>query len=68
MYIENSKLKCDLIENIVWDGIDHSDYPDYCDAYITEATYNGVPMDPDGIDLINEDRDFVYRKLMDHLY
>ena len=32
------------IDNIVFDGIDHKDYPDYCDAYIVSADYMGREM------------------------
>jgi len=28
------KLNYDAIDDITFDGIDHNDYPDYCDAYI----------------------------------
>jgi hypothetical protein len=55
------------ITNIEFDGIDHSDYPDYSDAYIVSADYDGVEMTDLQIEEINEDRDFVYEKLMDNL-
>ena len=29
---------------IEWDGIDHSDHPDYCDAYIVRAERDGVEL------------------------
>ena len=56
------------ITNIQFDGIDHSDYPDYCDAYITSADYNGVPMTEDQLLELSEDGDFVYSSLMNYLY
>ena len=28
------------IDDIVIEGIDHNDYPDFCDAYIESAMYN----------------------------
>lgn len=57
-----------LISNIKFDGIDHEDCPDYCDAHIISAEYNGIEMTEEQIELLNEDRDYVYEKLMDYLY
>lgn len=56
------------IDNIEFDGIDHKDYPDYSDAHILTADYKGVPMTDEQLDEINENRDFVYEKLMEHLH
>ncbi len=33
------------IEDVEVDGIDTSDYPDFCDAYIAAATYRGRQTD-----------------------
>ena len=49
-----------LIDNIEVDDIDTSDYPDFCDAFISSADYNGKPMTDDQLDELNEDSDFVY--------
>ena len=55
------------ITNIEFDGIDHSDYPDYCDAYIVSADYDGQPMTEEQLEEICEDGDFVYESLMNYL-
>ena len=55
------------ITNIEFDGIDYLDYPDYSDAYIVSADYDGLEMTDSQIEEINEDRDFVYEQLMDYL-
>ena len=55
------------IYNIEFDGIDYSDYPDFCDAFICSAERNGEPLNDDELNELNEDTDFVYNKLMDHL-
>ena len=55
------------IDNIVFDGIDHNDRPDYCDAYILSADYDGEEMTEEQLDELNEDRNFVYEKLHDYL-
>ena len=56
------------IGNIEFDGIDHKDYPDYCDAYIVSAEYDGEQMTEEQIEELNDDRDFVYESLMDYLH
>ena len=43
------------IDNIEIDGIDTKDYPDFCDAYIVSADYDGVPMTDEQLDEINDD-------------
>ncbi len=56
------------IDNIKFEAIDHKDYPDFCDACIVEADYKGVPMTDEEIELINEDRQFVYDRLIAYLF
>ena len=55
------------IDNIEIDGIDTKDYPDFCDAYISSAEYDGVPMTDEQLDELNEDGDYVYGHIMDYL-
>ena len=31
-----------------------SDYPDFCDAYIESATFNGVKLTDDQLDILND--------------
>lgn len=57
-----------LISNIDFDGIDYKDAPDYCDAYIVSADYDGEQMTEEQIEKLNDDRDFVYESLMDYLH
>ena len=57
-----------LIDNIEVDGIDTKDYPDFCDAYITSADYDGEPMTDEQLDELNEDSDFVYECVQNHLF
>jgi hypothetical protein len=62
------KLNYDLIDNIEFEGIDHNDYPDYYDACIISAEYDGREMTEEEIEELNNDLSFVYEKLMDFLY
>jgi hypothetical protein len=58
-----------LIDNVVVDGIDYSDYPDFCDAYIAEADYNGEPMSDEMIEVLNYDyTDFVLEQVYSRLF
>ena len=57
-----------LITNIKVGGIDTRDYPDFCDAYISSADYNGIPMTDEQIEELNEDGQFVYDAVINHLY
>ena len=62
-------LDLSKIEDIEFDGIDHSDYPDYCDAFITSATYNGRDLTEEELEWVGDDNSmWVYEKLMDYLY
>ena len=54
------KIDYALIDNIVIEGIDGKDYPDFCDAFIASADYAGTPMTDEMIEALNKDSDFVY--------
>jgi hypothetical protein len=56
------------IDNIEFDQVDYSDYPDFCDAYILSADMNGIAMTEEELDELNENRDFVHEKLFKYLY
>ena len=57
-----------LIDNIEVDGIDTKDYPDFCDAFIASAEYNGKPMTDEQLYELNEDGGFVYECVENHLF
>jgi hypothetical protein len=58
-----------LVDNVIVDGIDYKDYPDFCDAYISEADYDGKPMSDEMLDDLNTDyRDFVHEQVYSHLF
>jgi len=56
------------INNIEVDGIDTKDYPDFCDAFISSADYYGKEMTEEQLDELNEDSDFVYECVQNHLF
>ena len=57
-----------LITNVIVSGLFTIDYPDFVDAYISSADYDGKPMTEEQLDNINEDRVFVYECLTKQLY
>ena len=57
-----------LITNVEVDGIDTTDYPDFCDAFISSAEYNGEPMTEDQLDELNDDGEFIQEAVMDYLH
>ena len=65
---EPIKLDYSQIEDVEVDGIDTKDYPDFCDAFISSATYMGRDMTDDELDALNSDSDFVYEAIQDKLY
>jgi hypothetical protein len=61
-------LDYSLIDNVQIDGVDTSDYPDFCDAYIVSADYDGREMTDDEIELLNDDGDFVLQQVYEYIY
>jgi hypothetical protein len=56
------------IENIQIEGVDPSDYPDFCDAYISYAEIDGKPATDEELDKLNENSDFVYSAVLEWIY
>ncbi len=65
---EPIELDYSKIEEVEMDGIDMKDYPDFCDAFIAAASYDGREMTDDELDVLNEDRDYVYQKAIDRVF
>ena len=61
-------MNYDLIDNIEVDGIDTNDYPDFSDAYIVSADYDGEPMTELMLEEINEDYYFIHDCVYTHLF
>ena len=62
------KLDLKKVDDVEVDGIDTRDYPDFVDAFIAYATYNGIEMTDEQLEALNEHRDFVYSAVENHLY
>jgi len=55
------------VDNIEFD-YDTNDYPDFSDACITSADYDGNQMTDEQLDELNQDSDFVHEKLINYLF
>ena len=63
----NKPMDLTKVSNLEFEDVDHKDYPDYCDAFISSADYDGEPMTEAELDELNKDSEFVHEKLIDHL-
>jgi hypothetical protein len=63
-----SKFDYKLFTDVEFGDVHHWDYPDYCDAFIDNAEYDGKELSEEELDELNEDRDLVYQLLNDYLY
>jgi len=65
-----TKLELDYskISNVSVGGVDMEDFPDFCDAYIESADYDGREMTDEELDLLNEDGCFISEAAHESLY
>ena len=61
-------MELDKIKNIELGGIDTNDYPDFCDAFIESAEYDGVELTDAEIEELNCNSEFVYDCVLKHLF
>jgi hypothetical protein len=67
-YKPTTAMELDKISNIELGGIDTNDYPDFCDAYIVSAEYNGVELTDAEIEELNCNSEFVYDCVLKELF
>jgi hypothetical protein len=63
-----TRLDYSKIDDIQVEGIDTRDYPDFCDAYVSYATYKGKEMTESQLERLNENSSFVYECVLEYLY
>ena len=63
-----TKFEFNKITNVVLDGLHHWDYPDYCDAFIDSADYDGREMTDEQLDNLNEDYELIHELVWDNLH
>ena len=62
------EIELDKIDNIEFDDVNMNDSPDFSDAFIKSADMDGTPMTEDELEQLNENRGYVYQKLIDELF
>lgn len=66
------EMQCYLELNDIYDiyvaDINGNDYPDFSDAYIEEAYFDGRELTQEEYDYINDDGDFVYTCIENQIY
>lgn len=61
-------MNLENIQNIEMDGIDTTDYPDFCDAFIVSADYEGRKLTDKEIDALNENSCFIYECVLKQIF
>jgi hypothetical protein len=64
-------MKLDLrkVDNMEFDGIDFADYPDFVDAFLVAADYDGRELSEEEVDYINDEHyDFVNEQVYQSLF
>lgn len=57
------------VGHLKFEGIDHGDYPDYCDAYVVGGDYDDRELTDEEIELLQDEySDFCYEKLWEYLH
>lgn len=62
------KIDFELVTDITLDGVEMNDFPDFCDAFIVSAYYDGKPMSEEMLNKINKEHfDFVQESVHEDL-
>lgn len=56
------------IDKIELEGVDLRDYPDFSDAYISSAIYEGKEMNQEQLEKLNSNADFVYDAVLSSVF
>ena len=57
------------IDNMEFEGVDFNDYPDFVDAFLAAADYNGKEMTDEQIDYVNDTYyEFVNEQVYESLF
>lgn len=66
--LDKVEIDTKKVSNVVVDNIDFKDYPDFCDACIVDADYDGVPMTDEQLEEINQNSEFVNESVFAQIY
>lgn len=56
------------IQDVEVTNIVFSDYPDFVDAYIKSASYDGVELTESQLEWLNNQYDFLYQAILNQIY
>jgi hypothetical protein len=57
------------LDDVQVDGIDHRDYPDFCDAFLVYATYEGRELTEKELDEVQEENpEWFYEQVEKAIY
>lgn len=57
------------LTNLKFEDVNMNEYPEFENAKICSACHeDGTPLTDAELDRLNDDKDYVYEKLMEHLY
>ena len=59
-----------LMDSLEVDGIDRNDYPDFCDAYFSNATFSdGTPLSDNELGMLSDTyRDILHLRVFNYIY
>lgn len=66
-HVEEPRLDCSKISNVCFENVNHRDAPDYTDAWVFSADYEGDPMTDDQLDALNDDDGLIHELIQKHL-
>jgi len=66
--MKTSKIDYSKIDNITIANIDGADYPDFSDAYIESADYDGKPMSEEMLEHINNNYEYVHEIVFNYIF
>jgi hypothetical protein len=63
------QLNLSQIENMEFEGVDFSDYPDFVDAFLVSADIDGRELTEEEIDYLNDEHyEFVNESVFDSIF
>jgi len=63
------QLNLSQIENMEFEGVDFSDYPDFVDAFLVSADINGRELTEEEVDYLNDEHyEFVNESVFDSIF
>jgi hypothetical protein len=63
------QLNLSQIENMEFEGVDFSDYPDFVDAFLVSADIDGRELTEEEIDYLNDEHyDFINERVFNSIF